>query len=326
MEAQLQRPVTVTQIGVDVLEGLWLHRLLSTSQVHELYFPGKTKRWAKQVLDELAGWGLVSAVQGRERGGPYYWYLTAAGGSAVATISDNVTGTAPSIEQVASVLQAHTRALNDCGIAFVKSAREHDDDCVPLSWEHEVVHKMGSQVGQTFRCDGLLRYGIIRDKGAAQRHYFVELDRCNESMDTLVGKLRRYAEYRAWVDPDVLPGTTPGGLESWRRRYPAFPRLVFVFAPSSKMFDPKAVRKRALRTMHMAVADPIIRHTLGSVTDFHVSACLLDDLMSKGIYEPVFYEIGNKTDGDGESEYFVKSDPVNILGQDRYDLKPGKLV
>jgi hypothetical protein len=38
-------------------------------------------------------------------------------------------------------LRAHTLAVNDVGIAFLKAARPRaEDECGPLAWRHEVAH------------------------------------------------------------------------------------------------------------------------------------------------------------------------------------------
>lgn len=311
--------------GADILEGLWFHRMLTTRQIHELFLPTRTERWAQKQLEELSGWGLIDFVRAREKGGAHLWFLTESGGRAVAGVSDNVTGLAPAVEQVASVLQAHTRALNEVGVSFVRTARGMGDDCLPLAWEHEVIHRMGgNQTGQVFRCDALLRYGLVGNKRASQRHYFIELDRGTETMDQLVDKLRRYAEYRTWVEPDTEPGTVPGGMEAWRRRYPAFPRLLFVFAPSRQVEGAKRLRNRAFRVLNMVAADPIVRHTLQKQEDFHVSACLLEDLQRHGAYAPIFLEVGTRRDrDDGMVDFFVREEPVNIVGEDEKLLKAG---
>lgn len=317
----------VSSAGVDVLEALWYHRLLSIRQINRLFTPQFQERWTRKIMAELAGWGLVEAIPVRSAGAPKYWYLTSEGGKTVEQISDNVHGQAPSAEAVASVFQAHTVALNDVGIAFVESARENDDDCLPLAWEHEVEHRMGNSAGEIFRCDGLLRYGIMDGNRAVQRHYFLEVDRLTETMDQLVEKLRRYATYRRWVDPDSQPGIAPGGREAWRHRYPAFPHLLFVFTPSRPSHSRDTMIKRATRVLAMAAQDPIVRLTLDGTDDFVVGACLLEDLQIRGPYGAIFYGIESKSTKGKGSTFSVRKDPVNILGQNEGDLNPeGKLV
>lgn len=323
-----ERRFAVPPDGVDVLEALWYHRLLSIRQINRLFTPQFQERWTRKIMAELAGWGLVASIPVRSAGAPNYWYLTAEGGRTVAQISDNVHGQAPSAEAVASVFQAHTVALNDTGIAFVESARDNDDDCLPLAWEHEVEHRMGNAAGEIFRCDGLLRYGIMDGNKARQRHYFLEVDRLTETMDQLVEKLRRYANYRRWVDPDSRPGTALGGLEAWRHKYPAFPHLLFVFTPSRPSHSRNTMTQRAKRVLAMAAQDPIVRLTLSGSDDFVVGACLLEDLQRRGPYEAIFYEIESKPAEKGRGSTFtVRKEPVNILGQNDVDLNPdGKLV
>lgn len=328
MAATKDRQFAVPAAGIDVLEALWFHRLLSIRQINRLYMPENGERHTRKVMSELAGWGLVQPIAARSSGAPNYWFLTAEGGRTVQQVSDNIHGQAPSAEAVASVFQAHTVALNDVGIAFVESARERDDDCLPLAWEHEVEHRMGNAAGQIFRCDGLLRYGIMNRNKAIQRHYFVEVDRCTETIDQLCEKLRRYANYRRWIDPEATPGMTLGGREAWRHRYPAFPHLLFVFAPSRANHTRETLIKRARRVLSMAAQDPIVRATLSGTDDFVVGACLLEDLQRKGPYEAIFYEIESTADASGKGSIFtVLKHPVNILGQNDGELNPdGTLV
>src|SRR5262249_27862369 len=63
--------------GVEVLESLGQHRLLSTRQIHQLHTPHATIRWSRYLLARLRANGLAAATA--RPGGMLLWYLTGAG-------------------------------------------------------------------------------------------------------------------------------------------------------------------------------------------------------------------------------------------------------
>ncbi|WP_406227029.1 replication-relaxation family protein [Streptomyces anthocyanicus] len=109
----------------------------------------------------------------------------------------------------------------------------------PLDWIPEVHHPLGS--GEAVIPDALLYYrshntgaggaDSNRDRdGGAMLRAFVEVDRATMGPERLAAKLSAYARLHQHV-PTPPPGnrrslTVPE--ESWRQRYPRFPRLLFV--------------------------------------------------------------------------------------------------
>jgi len=77
LSTEAQRPAD----PAEVLESVVRHRLLTARQVHELHLPGKSLRWAQEVLTNLARLGLVKHARlGRSEAA---WYATDAGTRAV---------------------------------------------------------------------------------------------------------------------------------------------------------------------------------------------------------------------------------------------------
>jgi hypothetical protein len=173
-------------------------------------------RWAQSILAELAAAGLVRAVGTRTRPPTKLWFLTPMGLDTVES--------APRLEPrriqvtpegAAGQLQAHTLAINEVGVAFVRAAREREDECGPLAWRHEILHPIGPGGGRGGRggdaviADAVLRYTLFGAGRVSILTRFLELDRATMPMEDLAAKLRRYARLYRYA-PD---GVTEAG---WR--------------------------------------------------------------------------------------------------------------
>jgi hypothetical protein len=173
----------LSTVAVEVLESLHQHRLLTVRQVHALHTPSTLPRWTYRILAGLAERGLADHVTGPHRQG--LWFLTAQGADtiqAAGTLAEPRRRiTTP--EQAAGPLRAHTLAVNDTGIAFVKAARERDGDgCGPLSWRHEIAHPYIAGRGRNgthlLIADALLSYlQAAPDESLILHQRFIELDR-----------------------------------------------------------------------------------------------------------------------------------------------------
>jgi hypothetical protein len=268
-------------VASDVLASLHRHGILSTRQIYDLHTPGLSTRWIERVLYQPPGRSgavslstcvppLVASVRTSESPSRKLWYLTPAGVKAAQSVPGVPKRDPVTTGAAAGSLQAHGLAVNDVGIAFVKAARVHGDECGPLDWEHEPEHVIGKvggrgSKGEYLRPDALLRYARIDgDGGVASHARFIELDRGTKSRDLLRDQVRRYTrlhDYRR--DGERLPG--------WRALYDVFPEVIVVFAhlPRQVMED-----RRDLLVAQLA-ADAEIRGALGPV----VSCVLLDDLL-----------------------------------------------
>ncbi|HET7444541.1 MAG TPA: replication-relaxation family protein [Solirubrobacterales bacterium] len=266
--------------GVEVLESLNQHRLLSTAQVHELHMPGASKRWAQHQLGRLRAAGLAAAAPLAGRG--LLWHLTEAGVDAAETIPSRAETRRKVItpEQAAGPLQEHTIAVNGVGLAFVRAARERGDDCGPFDWRHEVAHSLGPppgrRTGEQLIADAVLTYQLSEGDGKASIAYrFVELDRANRSAADLARRIGRYARLHRRKIPAE---GGHGSVSLWERLYPVFPTVLLVLAgrPRDRLED----RRRTV--LALCRQDP----DLADSPEVEVSICLLADLDARGPFAP----------------------------------------
>lgn len=285
----LLKPAAPTLPGVatEVLTSIYQHRLLSTTQVHEMHLPGRTRRWAEQVLAQLAKRGLTAFVR-PGRGGPRLYYLTLAGAQAVELIPTRVETRRKLItpEQAAGPLWRHTLAVNDTGIAFMCAARKRGDDFGALGWRHEIAHPApaaGHGRGELLISDALLTYLALGPDHELTFHYrLLELDRATVPTDTLAGKLARYADLYHHTPTNR---GQPSGKPAWQARYPIFPDIICVLAG-----QPRApLTRRAQTVLALCREDP----RLQSTPEVRVSLALLEDLQDQGPFAPIWRQPKN---------------------------------
>jgi hypothetical protein len=264
-------------ISTAVLESLYQHRLLSTSQIHALHTRQASLRWTRRLLAALTEHELIAAAPGPGRG--RLWFLTKDGCDAVERIATRAEPRRPKVTpaQAAGPLRAHTLAVNDVAIAFVKAAREQGDDCGPLSWRHEIAHPTSSRRRKELLiADALLTYTQqLPDRTLAVHRRFIELDRATIPVDALAAKLDRYTTLHRHHHPE-------GAVEpAWRTHYPEFPGvLVALTAPGTTR---RAALERRLR--HIITLRPTRQP--GGV---QIQLVLLDDLFAHGPFAPIFID------------------------------------
>src|SRR5580700_9868200 len=114
---------TLPGISTEILTSVHQHRLLTTSQVHQMHLPGRSRRWTRRVLALLAARGLTTFVR-PGRGAPHLYFLTQAGMEAVEQIPTRTETRFKLItpEQAAGPLWKHTLAVNQTGIVFMQAA------------------------------------------------------------------------------------------------------------------------------------------------------------------------------------------------------------
>ncbi len=272
---------TLPAVATEVLTSIYQHRLLNTTQVHAMHLPSHTRRWAEQILTQLARRELTAFVR-PGRGGPRLYYLTLAGAQAVETIPTRVETRRKLItpEQAAGPLWRHTLAVNDTGIAFMHAARERGDDFGALAWRHEIAHHApaaGHSRGELLIADALLTYLAHGSDGQLTFHYrLLELDRATVPTDTLAAKLARYAD---------LYNHTPTGRDRpagkpWRERYPVFPDIICVLTGQPR----PALQRRAQTVLALCQTDPQLQRT----PEVRISLTLLEDLQAHGPYAPIW--------------------------------------
>lgn len=290
-------PPRLGAAGVEILESLAQHRLLSTRQVHELHTPGASARWARELLGRLRGGGLAAATA--RPGGLLLWYLTEAGAEALEAIPSRAETRHKVIapEHAAGPLQEHTLAVNDVGLAFARAARRRKDDCGPFDWFHEVAHSLGPPPGrrapEQLIADAMLTYQLREESGASIAYRFVELDRANRSAAELARRIGRYARlYRRTIPRE---GAAGGSVALWQRLYPVFPVVLVVLAGRRR--DRLEERRRTV--LALCRQDP----DLSGTPEVEVSICLLEELSGTGPFAPIFRTLADP------------GEPVDWLGE-----------
>ena len=266
--------------AVEMLASLAQHRVLGSRQVHAIHSPSANLRWVQRLLGRLREAGLADCVESG-RGPRRLWYATERG--ARLAHRAGALEAEPKVlaaELAAGPLQAHTFAVNDAAICFLRCARERGDDFGPLAWRHEVFHPLSRGRGRRRRAliaDAVFTYLRIEEAGTAIEQRFLELDRATLSVDRLAAELGRYAElYRA-------KGAAKGGGPLWRELYPVFPPVHCVLAGAPRR---ALVRRRATASVLLG-CDPLLSRT----PEVSISFCLLEDLQRKGPFALIFRDV-----------------------------------
>ncbi|MGH2974874.1 MAG: replication-relaxation family protein [Solirubrobacterales bacterium] len=276
----------------EVIASLGEHRTLSTAQVRAIHFHDRGVRRAQQVLAYLERAGLVAYAEAR-RAPRRLWFLTERGADyvlAAGEVERRPKVLAP--EQAAGPLRAHTLAVNEVGISFLRAARERGDDFGPLSWRHEVAHPLNRGRGRARRsliADAVLNYVRTDERHIVYEQRFVEVDRATLSVERLVAELARYGQLSSARGKSSEP--------IWRSHYPSFPPVICVLAGAS--------RKALVRRRDIAIALLEDHPELVRAYGVTISFCLLDDLTSRGPFAPIFDVVGESertTDWLGEGQ------------------------
>ncbi len=267
--------------ATELLASLAQHRVLSTPQVREVHFPDRSPRWARMALAPLADAGLAAfVVGGGVAGAPRrLWYATERG--ARAALDAGLLEEMPrplDADSAAGPLQRHTLAVNDAAICFLRAARERGDECGPLAWRHEVVHRLGyGRRGRSLFADAVLTYVRLTTSEVVVEQRFLELDRATLSVDRLAAELARYGR--------LLRAEGKQGEPLWRSQYPSFPPIICVLAGA----DRAALRRR--RDTAIAILQNDLDFT--ESPDLSVRLCLAEDLAEHGPFAPIFRDVSD---------------------------------
>jgi len=227
-------------IGVDVGSGdrlalgvLAQYRMATTEQMHRVIAPEVRIEQTRRRLARLRMEGLVDRITLPQAGRTRAWFPTAYGVQ-LACEWPELRGHRPSrtvSDPTAVRLKAaHALTVTETALVFLDDARRRGDVCEPLDWIPEVHHPTGS--GEAVIPDALLYYrrGPADGAGGAMLRAFVEVDRATMGPERLAAKLTAYERLHRYVP--VVPGRRPTlqepAVEEWRRRYPLFPRVLFV--------------------------------------------------------------------------------------------------
>lgn len=257
-------------VGHDILRGLYTHRLLTTPQVHELYAPFHSLRWALLSLTRLEGEGLIARV--RVAGSRQHaWYLRRPGVLITEGAGVEARGYRMDGRRAAGPLQAHTLATNEVGLCFVRAARAHRDDCWSEAWRNEAAHRIGEGGrGEVVISDAVLDYTVVEGAGSEYLCRFIEVDRATKKLEVFIRQLEAYARLYAY-------------RPAWRA-YPIFPPVVIVMAG-----PPEEVLLRRIDALDRLLP---LSAPLANAPEVVIMATTLEQLRTHGPHAPIFWRAG----------------------------------
>lgn len=283
-------------VEIEVLESLAVHRLLTTRQLWTLFRRDDplSVRWMQRVAAALHKRSAIDWVRHREDPRLRCWFLTEVGAELLDQAGRHrrfPRRTLITPDMAAGMLQRHTLAVNDVGIAFAMWARKLGHECDALAWEHEVPHRTSdsaADIAGLLIVDALLHYTATADRRTMLISRFIELDRATMPVQYVGEKLRRYVAYATYVPAG-------GAQPAWQQRYPGLPGLIVVLTGRPR--DELLRRRAAIRAQ--CQVDPVLRDATAPT----ISIVLLEDLEAQGPFARVFWR---PTDPDA---------PVDLVGR-----------
>ncbi|MDQ0771599.1 hypothetical protein QF026_000065 [Streptomyces aurantiacus] len=227
-------------IGLDVGSGdrlalgvLAQYRMATTEQIHRVIAHSVRIEQTRRRLARLCAEGLVDRITLPQAGRTRVRFPTSYGvqlASEWPEMRGHRLSRTVSDPTAVRLKAGHTLTVTETALAFLEGARRRGDVCEPPDWIPEVHHPIGS--GEAVIPDALLYYRrspADGDNGSMLRA-FVEVDRATMGPERLAAKLTAYERLHRYVP--LVPGRRPTlqepAVEEWRRRYPLFPRLLFV--------------------------------------------------------------------------------------------------
>ncbi|MFF3313005.1 replication-relaxation family protein [Streptomyces sp. NPDC002952] len=227
------------------------HRMTTTEQMHLLIAPDVRIEQTRRRLAKLRAEGLVDRITLPQAGRTRVWFVTHYGAQVAAEWPELRDWQPPRLvadRTAARLRTGHTLTVTETALQFVQDARRRGDVCEPLNWIPEVHHSLGS--GEAVIPDALLYYRRAAEGGVMLRA-FVEVDRATMGPERLAAKVGAYARLHDYRPVPVGRPRPAFGQESpqedWRRRYPVFPRLLFVLDNTG----PDGIQTR-IRALHAA--------------------------------------------------------------------------
>ncbi|MFI6340774.1 replication-relaxation family protein [Streptomyces sp. NPDC050535] len=268
------------------------YRMARTEQVHLLLTPDVRIEQTRRRLAKLRSEGLLDRVTLPQAGRTRVWFPTRHGARIAAEWPELRAQRIPATvsDRTAVRLKVeHGLAVTEVGLAFVRDARHRGEVCRPLDWIPEVYHSLGS--GEAVIPDALLYYrtGDAGDiEGGSMLRAFVEVDRATMGPERLAAKIGAYARLHRYVPTPVGRQRRFMGEqaeESWRRRYPLFPRLLFVLDGTG----PAGIEHR-IGALRAAAADT---GPYGFLREVHVLAAAMADILRDGPSAPMWRPVQN---------------------------------
>ncbi|MFF4838387.1 replication-relaxation family protein [Streptomyces sp. NPDC001315] len=262
------------------------YRMATTEQMHLVIAPGVRIEQTRRRLAKLREEGLVDRITLPRAGRTRVWFPTEYG-VAIAGEWPELRGRRPP-KKVADptavrLRVGHGLTVTETALAFLQDARHRGDLCQPLDWIPEVYHPVGG--GEAVIPDALLYYrrGPGDGDGGAMLRAFVEVDRATMGPERLAAKLGAYERLHRYAAVPVgrrRSFNQEPVEEDWRRRYPLFPRLLFVLDGTG----PTGIETR-INALHAAARDLALSGLLRQVP---VLAAPLVDLLHNGPSAPVW--------------------------------------
>ncbi|MGV9567361.1 replication-relaxation family protein [Streptomyces sp. NPDC003480] len=265
------------------------YRMATTEQMHRVIAPEVRIEQTRRRLAKMRDEGLIDRITLPQSGRLRAWFPTSYGVQ-IASEWPELRGRRPpktvSDPTAARLRVGHTLTVAETALLFLEDARRRGELCRPLDWLPEVYHPIGG--GEAVIPDALMYYrrGPADGEGAMLRA-FVEVDRATMGPERLAAKLTAYA--RLYHHVPAAPGRHRPTIgqepvqEEWRRRYPLFPRLLFVLDGTG----PAGITIR-IRALHAAAVEPAVAGFLQGVP---VVAASFADLRDNGPSEPVWRPI-----------------------------------
>lgn len=269
--AAVPRPLTTHE--KEIVASLYLHRLLTTSQIHKLHDSTKHIRATQLRLNRLEERGFVAHAIGEMPGKQYRWFLTALGAEMAELGGDvEIRKFRMDLHRATSAHADHLMAANAFGVALTQAARQHGDRFDHRHWTHEVAHRYGRGPKDQLSADSLIIYDVHGDAGVTSERRFIEIDRGTEPVHALVDKVYAYKLLSRW-EPPRKESETHLAKRAWSRSYPTFPGVVFVFVGLNR----QRAEARATDLAHWCAVD-----TRLGTTQIDVAVTTLEAVQAHG--------------------------------------------
>ncbi|MEU1457368.1 replication-relaxation family protein [Streptomyces avermitilis] len=268
------------------------YRMTTTEQMHQIIAPGVRIEQTRRRLVKLRAEGLADRITLPRAGRTRVWFPTGYGIQIASEWPELRGRRAPKSMSDPTAVRlrvGHALTVTETALLFLKDARRRGEVCEPLDFIPEVHHPVGG--GEAVIPDALVYYrsGAGHDgDGSAMLRAFLEVDRATMGPERLAAKLGTYARLHRYVPAPAgvsrpTAGGTEPGREEWRRRYPLFPRLLFVLDNTG----PAGIATR-VRALHAATADTAVAVFLREVI---VLAAPMTDLLQHGPAAPIWRPI-----------------------------------
>lgn len=272
----LNAPKALTSQARELVASLYMHRMLTTTQLQQLHGHGRSMKAMQRRLRRLSDRGLVTYAVGPLPGKQFRWYLTERGAEMAELGGDvDIRPFRMSHDAAIGAHADHLIAVNDVGIALVESARGEGDSFDHRRWSHEVAHRYGQGPRDLLSADALITYDVRTERGVTAERRFIEVDRGTESVHDLAEKVHAYHLFAQWEQPRKEAEAHLARL-SWRRSYQVYPGVVFVYAG----LTPDRARARTVDLANFLSLDNRVATTTSTRVDAAVTT--LEALQTHG--------------------------------------------